>query len=216
MPTAKIKSAKSQGLQKVTASRRHTSARSVKKELFITVPARLAIVSLAGFLLVFVSSWWLLYSQTVLSFKAAPIVVANAELRGATPINVSIADVQIDLQVTPTAIIDGIWQVPDGSAAYLESSARPKEDGNIVIYAHNKKSLFGPLRTVKVGATVDLTADDGATYSYTVTEIRVVKPENVGEVLPTDHEVLTLYTCTGLFDSLRLVIKAYPSQLASL
>lgn len=186
------------------------------KQKFVKVPVRLALVSLTGFLILFVSAWYVLYQETVLSFKAAPIVVANAELRGEAPARIEISRLSVNLEILPTSIIDGIWQVPDNAAAYLESSARPKEDGNIVVYAHNKKNLFGPLKQAKVGDTIDLVSADGKKFTYTVDEIRVVSPDAVAAVLPTDHEVLTIYTCTGLFDSQRLVIRALPSQLASL
>ncbi len=212
MPTAKPTAKKR--VRRTTAKRRKSPKRS--KTTYIKVPVRLALAGLTGLLLLLVGSWWMLYSQTVLSFKAAPIVVANAELRGSVPTKVSIVQTGMQVDVLPTTIIDGIWQIPDGSAAYLESSARPKEDGNIIVYGHNKKDIFGPLHEVELGDTVDISAADGTKYSYTVAEIRVVKPDAVGEVLPTDQEVLTIYTCTGLFDSQRLVIKAYPSQLASL
>lgn len=182
----------------------------------IFIPVRLAVAGLAGILLIFVGVFYYFYAETVLSFKASPVVVAQAELRGATPTHITIPNLKVGLDITPTFIQDGIWQVSDTTAAYLESSARPEEGGNIIIYGHNKRELFGPLRLIKLGDTINLTADDGKQYAYKVAEVRTVSPDAINEVMPTDYEVLTVYTCTGIFDSQRLVIKAYPTQLASL
>lgn len=213
----KSRTPKVKKVTKANAKVTRKTKRSIKKHSFvIQLPVRLAVAGLAGILLVFIGVFYGLYSQTVLSFKAAPVIVSQANLRGATPTYIAIESLKVGLNITPTLINDGIWQVSDTTAAYLESSARPEEGGNIIIYGHNKRELFGPLRSIKLGDTISLKADDGKEYAYKVAEIKTVDPDAINEVMPTDYEVLTVYTCTGIFDSKRLVIKAYPTQLASL
>jgi sortase (surface protein transpeptidase) len=53
---------------------------------------------------------------------------------------------------------------------------------------------------------------EGKTAKYIVSETKRVLPNAVEEVLPTDHEVVTVYTCTGFLDSQRFVVKALPSE----
>ena len=162
--------------------------------------------------LVFATGLYLLYHQTMLSFKVAPSVVVDAQLRGPEPTRVTIQRMGIDLSIIPAQIKDGVWETSDNLATHLNTSARPLENGNIVIYAHNKKNMFGPLLWVHTGDEITLTTQDNRQFTYQVTQTKTVKPEEVEVVLPTNHEELTLYTCTGFLDSLRFVVKAEPAE----
>ncbi len=169
------------------------------------------LVCLVGQLL-FATGLYLLYHQTMLSFKVAPSVVVDSQLRGPEPTEVQIQRLGIDLTVIPAQIKDGIWETSDTMATHLNTSARPLESGNIVIYAHNKQNMFGPLLWVQTGDEITLTTQDNHQFTYQVTQTKTVKPEEVEVVLPTNHEELTLYTCTGFLDSLRFVVKAEPVE----
>lgn len=90
-------------------------------------------------------------------------------------------------------------------------SALPGENGNIILYGHNLNTIFGYLMDTKIGAIVNIRMTDGSLHRYTVTETQVVAPSQTQLLAPTTHEVLTLYTCTGLLDSLRFVVRAIPA-----
>ncbi len=193
---------------KRTTSRRHSSIKALSH--FFSSPLFFIVLIIVGINLIVGGLGYFAYRQTVLSFKVSPTVIENAERPDLEPQHLTIADAQIDLAIQPALIKDGIWQISDNSASHLFSSARPTQGDNIVIYAHNKKNLFANLRQVKVGEVVKLTTQSGREYLYEVKETKVVKPSEIAEVLPTETEVLTLYTCTGLFDTQRLVVKASP------
>jgi LPXTG-site transpeptidase (sortase) family protein len=85
----------------------------------------------------------------------------------------------------------------------------PGENGNTVIFAHARKGLFLPLRQISEGARIYvLTAQK--THIYQVNKITKVNPTDTQVISPTSSEVLTLYTCTGFQDSLRLIVQATP------
>jgi LPXTG-site transpeptidase (sortase) family protein len=161
------------------------------------------------------SGWYLLYRRTILSFKVSPTITATAHLRGSLPVTVTIPTVSIENKVMPATIQDGIWQTSDTTATHLVTSARPGEGGNIVIYAHNRAHLFRNLKDAQKGDVVNITTDNGTVYEYTIGEKKVVTPDEIDVVLPTDHEILTVYTCTGFLDTKRLVVKAYPTKVSS-
>ncbi|HKY74211.1 MAG TPA: sortase [Patescibacteria group bacterium] len=163
-----------------------------------------------GLNLLLVSGWYVLYSKTVLSFATVPQVTARLELRGSIPVKIEIPSISLDQPLVLGSIIDGVWTISPTSPTYLANSARPAEGGNIVVYGHNKNSIFGGLRRVRLQDVIVLTTESEKTHQYIVREIVIVKPTDIAVVLPTDNEVLTVYTCTGFFDSMRLVIKAYP------
>ncbi|HYD35090.1 MAG TPA: sortase [Vitreimonas sp.] len=179
------------------------------------LPGLWIILATLGLNLMLGSAWYYSYRQTVLSFRVTPTVTGQLALRGELPIEVIIPDHHIQTSVIPAQITDGVWETSDTAATHLVSSARPAEGGNIVIYGHNRKHLLGNLKTVKLGDTIQVKTQDNKLYEYTVMKKMIVNPDQIEAVLPTDHEILTIYTCTGLFDSQRLVLQASPSAVSS-
>ena len=161
-----------------------------------------------GIQLMLASGWYMLYRRTILSFQVAPVV--TVEQHSETPTSITIESKNIQLPIIPVTINDGIWPVDDHNALHLATSAHPGERGNIVIYGHNTMPVFGNLRQVVIGDTIEIVTDTDVVHTYVVKEVLRVKPTDIEVVLPTDHEVLTVYTCIGWLDSERLVVKAYP------
>lgn len=137
--------------------------------------------------------------------------VTQVAIRGSLPTHIHIGSL-IDLPIEEMAFGTKGWQVSDTAASIASSSARPNEHGNIVIYSHNLKRLFGKLSRVRIGDTITLTTQDGEEHPYTVTHTVTVTPDQIDILKPTTSEVLTLYTCTGLFDSKRFVVQAVPTK----
>lgn len=126
------------------------------------------------------------------------------------PVRLVIAGVKIDLPVAEGKIVDGVWQTTRDGVSHLDISANPGENGNIVIYGHNLRVIFGSLPYVSVGATVKVITEDGVEYFYKVYSKKTVKADDVSITFATPSEVLTLYTCDGLLDSTRFVLQAEP------
>ncbi len=166
------------------------------------------------FQLMLINGWYLLYQRSYLSFAISappgmPAITSSIDT-ATQPRQVKIEAANIDVSVTPASITNGIWETSNEAASYLIYSAKPTQSSNIVIYAHNRPGLFSNLRQTKNGDEVTVTTEDGQAHRYLVTDKSIVKPNQVDVVMPTETEVLTLYTCTGWLDSQRLVIKAYP------
>lgn len=126
------------------------------------------------------------------------------------PVRLVIAGIKIDLPITEGKIVDGVWLTTKTGASHLDISANPGENGNIVIYGHNLKVIFGSLPYVSMGATVKVITEDGKEYLYKVYSKRTVKADDVSIAFATPSEVLTLYTCDGPLDSTRFVLQAEP------
>jgi len=80
----------------------------------------------------------------------------------------------------------------------------------MVIYGHNHNYLFGPIRWLDVGDKIYVLDEESQIFDYEVKKSLVVAPEEVGLLLSTDFQQLTIYTCTGKFDSMRHVVVAEP------
>lgn len=127
----------------------------------------------------------------------------------AFPTHIAIGN-KISLPVTEETMVGGKLQISPTKASHLLASALPGEPGNVIIYGHNLNTVFGYLVDARVGDLVSIYTDDGKLHRYKISEIRIVDPSQTALLAPTTHEVLTLYTCTGLLDSLRFVARAEP------
>lgn len=97
------------------------------------------------------------------------------------------------------------------SLGHEPETAMVGDKGNCVIAGHRNYTFgqyFNRLNEVSLGDMIYVdTATD--TYSYLVTDIKVVEPEDLSVLEATDTETLTLYTCTPLYLAThRLVIVA--------
>lgn len=169
----------------------------------------------AAFLGVFLilTGWYLDYRKNILSFYITPVVAESPSenSRFSIPVAIKIPDAGIDISIQETQIIDGVWEISQESANYLKTSARPGGGGNVIIYGHNKSEIFGNIiDRARIGQVIEVVAKDGKTHSYKVEGVETVKPNYIETVLPTDYEVLTVYTCSGLLNSERVVLKATP------
>jgi LPXTG-site transpeptidase (sortase) family protein len=169
----------------------------------------LALLGLVSGALLLGSGLWLRWRHFRFSFTTT-LSVAEAELRQPLPTHLQIASVNINLPIVESQIQDGVWQVTDGVANHLATSARPGEGSNIVVYGHNQWSVLGGLQAVQIGDEIKLTLETNEVKVYQVVSTQVVSPDEVKWVMPTAQEILTIYTCAGWWDNQRLVVQAQP------
>jgi len=107
--------------------------------------------------------------------------------------------------------------------ARLLSGAAVGESGNLVIAGH-RTSWFRPLEGIKSGDNVQLEWFDARSHSlrqrsYNVTAIRVVQPDEVALLAPTENDALTLITCYPFgprpTSPQRFVVRANPSEMVT-
>lgn len=163
-----------------------------------------------------------------------PVVTYTLAEEGVVPVRLFIPDIDLEAPIVPIGwkyiqigdATQPIWDVPNQRVAgWHESSAKIGVPGNTVLNGHNTSNgeVFRYLYKLDVGATILVEAEDGATYTYTITE-KLLLPEagqpvevriqNAEYVLPTADERLTLVTCHP-YGSLtyRLLIIARPVAL---
>ncbi len=142
--------------------------------------------------------------------KADPKLLESISTKENIPIRVVIPRISINLAITPARVVDGAWEIPETTAAFGLGSAPPTVVGNTVIFAHARKELFGPLRSVKAGDDVYIFTSE-RWFAYKVQEIKTVLPNQVEVLQATSERTLTLYTCSGFADTKRLIVTAKSS-----
>lgn len=121
------------------------------------------------------------------------------------PVEVKIDSIKLDLAVSAGLVYGNTWDLYDDKIAWLATSAVPGE-GNVILYGHDRRGLFGDLYKLKIGDAVQVKKGNDW-FNYKVTEVKRVLPSDVVSIL-SDKNRLTMYTCDGSFDQRRLVVYA--------
>lgn len=127
------------------------------------------------------------------------------------PSRIVIPKHSIDLSVVEAKVKNGFWETSETQASHGIGSANPSDRGNIVIFAHARNGLFGPIRNISLGTQVYILTKDHW-FTYVVDTVKLVAPDAVEVIRQTDKETLTLFTCSGFLDSKRLVVTAVPQK----
>jgi len=172
----------------------------------------LSILMVEGLILIAGTYYKNVYRNKILSFSQSPVYASIDKKVRYEPKNINIKSIKRELLLEKGFIVDNVWKISEENASFLGSASYPGEGGNVIIYGHNKSEIFGLLVNIKLGDEIEIVSADYKTYRYVVSEILTVNPSDVEVIQPTNSEVLTLYTCIGLLDSKRLIIKAVPAD----
>lgn len=164
---------------------------------------------LIAFFFIIVASEHFRTQRTVYSFSSDQEDMTNLTREDLTPVHLTLSQLMA-VDVESARLEGGKWPLSENKAVFLENSAYPGGNGNIVIYAHNWPDLFGELKHAKEGQVITLVTKNGYEWKYQIHLITEVDASQTTWVQPTETEVLTLYTCSGIFDRQRLIIQAIP------
>lgn len=172
--------------------------------------SRLFLIAGACFLLFAAYLVWERTNPYRLSFETAFPTQTVATIHSVLPTQITISSIGVDLPIIPATIRQGSWETTAQGVSYVVSSAIPGEKGNSVIYGHNWSNIFGRLPNITRGDRISVFFSDGSSRSFTVQYTTIVTPDQTHVIEPTDDARLTLYTCTGFFDTKRFVTVATP------
>lgn len=140
--------------------------------------------------------------------SAITSVEKRIEKKYYAPIQIVIAKVGIDLSVEEASITNGVWQIAETGASHLTSSAKPGEQGPIIIYAHNTNDRFGPIRWLEVGDLIQIQTADKKQHDYKISKTLIREHDDVTIFAKIKKETVVLYTCDGFGDTDRFMILA--------
>lgn len=154
------------------------------------------------------------YNPYRLSFANYENTVLKSEAQSQMPVRITIPAIGIDLPVIPAKIQNNVWQTTPAGVSYLTSSPIPGDLGNSILYGHNWTNLLGSLPRTKVGDSITVYFVNGKSKSFIVVGTAAVSPSQYSVLYSTGDEKLTIYTCSGFFDSKRFVVTAVPTKTA--
>lgn len=160
-----------------------------------------------GLLFLCISLLWHLNQTIQLAFFTPHVI--PVQKTQAVPTQLLIQKIGTDLPIEQTAIQNGIWQVSE-HVSHLTNSARPGENGPIIMYGHNTDDKLGPIRWLSKGDTIEVRTADSKTHSYIIDQTMTVAPDRIDVFTKRKGETLILYTCDGFADLQRFVLIAVP------
>lgn len=205
-----ISRAKSRVLSKTSQSM--SLSRRLKKKCKALVKKTSTLTKLffiVGLILIIIPTFFYINEGIQLAFFT-PKIVPVAPKQFAIPTFISIPAVNMKLPIFETAITHGIWEVADGGISHLNVSARPGENGPIILYGHNTNNRFGPIRWLSKGEEITITTSKNVPRTYTIIRTVDVSPNEVSILLFQKGETLILYTCDGFADLQRFIVIAKP------
>ena len=137
------------------------------------------------------------------SFKPVAVDVVKV-----IPSRLIIESVNLNLPVFTAEISNGEWPLFDEGISYLLKSGEVGELGTAVFYGHNRTHLLGRLKEVKLGDLIIIRDDQNKNWVYQVSDLRMVNDWEVQALVGAEKAFLVVYTCAGLFDQKRLVVRA--------
>ncbi|MBI5122771.1 sortase [Candidatus Roizmanbacteria bacterium] len=161
-----------------------------------------------GLLFLGIPFFWNLNQSIQLAFFTPHVTPVKKTY--AIPTQLIIKKVDIDLPIEETAITNGIWQIAS-NVSHLTISARPGEQGPIIMYGHNTDDRLGPIRWLSVGEIVQIKTADNKTHNYKINQTLTVASNKMDILTQKKGETLIIYTCDGFADLQRFVLIAKPN-----
>lgn len=153
------------------------------------------------------------YSPRRLAFSVDTYPNTPLENSQSYPVSIYLERVNIEVPVIKSEVKNGVWQTSTKAVSYLAGSGVPGVKGNAVMYGHNWPNMLAKLTRVVPGDVIVVTMNDGNKLKYTVELTQTVTPDQVHILSQTEDTRITLYTCSGFFDTKRFVVTAIADSL---
>ena len=124
------------------------------------------------------------------------------------PLRIQVPARNIDIDIEHAEVENGTWEVPEFSAGYADgSSYLDEEHGNSIVFAHARNGMFRDLLNVQLEDEIIVMGTKNI-YKYKITSIEKILPDEIDKIRSLGDHNLTLFTCEGINDEYRLLVKA--------
>lgn len=124
------------------------------------------------------------------------------------PQEIYFPSLKLNIDIAPGEIILDKWTLYDDKASWLSTSDDP-DSGNVIIYAHNRKGLFGSLKNLKLKDSIIVKAKNIADIAPPTTLFDSCQPKKntpIGAII-TEIPVQNLYKLQYPIDVKELAIE---------
>ncbi len=119
-----------------------------------------------------------------------------------------IVENSINTIIVPSRLKYGTWPISEKYANFgIESGYLDNPYGNVIMFAHARKNLFKNLKDIDIDDKITIIGTDSI-YTYKVVKIEKILPNDVDKAKSAGDTNLSLFTCEGVYDQYRLLIKS--------
>lgn len=122
------------------------------------------------------------------------------------PVRVVVPRLGIDLKVDEGYYnpADASWTLSDNNAHFaMPTSLANDYNGNTLIYGHNSEHVFGRMKNIAPGDTVEVYTDNGHIFHYVYATSQKVIPEDTSIFQYQGPPIVTIQTCSGNWNEVR-------------
>ena len=126
------------------------------------------------------------------------------------PTRITIPSLYIDLPVDPGQYdsATNTWTLHDLRAYYAIYSAPANNySGNTFIYGHNNYQTLGAIKSITPGTEAMLYTSNGHIFDYSFDSYTFVQPDDLSVLSYQGKPILTVQTCTGVWNETRGMFK---------
>lgn len=181
----------------------------MKQRLLVLIGLILVIVGLYAGYPIFRQSWQdktIAFDNSGTVYTDKPVAPNNQPTIVGTPNRVVIKSLNIDLAVAEGRYNpeDQSWTLSSDKAHFAELSAKiNNKAGNTLLYGHNTKQLLGGLNRIEAGDRVEVYTDNNYKFVYSYKTAVETGPQDSSVFNYNGPAMLTLQTCSGLWDQNR-------------
>lgn len=146
------------------------------------------------------------YAQPVSQPVSSQEIAQTIPVDVALPIHLSVPSSGVSVDIDPGYYSPDTqtWTISDTKAYFAVGTATPNTvGGNTYIYGHNRGNIFYRLNKALPGAEAVVTTSDNKKFTYILTTVRDVQPSDMALLNYQGEPILTLQTCSGLWDQYR-------------
>jgi sortase (surface protein transpeptidase) len=126
------------------------------------------------------------------------------------PVRITVESLGIDLPVDDGFYnpADNTWSL-SGYHAQFAHPTPPANDkiGNTLIYGHNNKYVFGPLKKIQDGDNAKVYTDNGHVFTYKFQDAINLNPNDTSIFNYDGPPILTIQTCSGNWNEWRRLFR---------
>ncbi|MBA3758358.1 sortase [Candidatus Saccharibacteria bacterium] len=145
-------------------------------------------------------------SSRAVTIPQAKSVVQKPDAVIGKPVRLVIPSLNLQLQIDEGFYnpADASWTLSGFNAHFaMPSMLANDQTGNTLLYGHNNKDVFGPLKQLAPGAIVEVLTDNNHLFYYKLQSTTTIPPEDVSIFAYEGPPILTLQTCSGNWNELR-------------
>lgn len=173
----------------------------MKKRYYVLFTALWLVISLllsAPILLPYLKGSQTIQGSQVVD-NSQPIVNEEPRIEG-QPVHIQFPAQNISVDVIPGYFnaSSQTWTLTRDKAQFAPVTPLPNnKTGNTFIYGHALPQVFSRLVNSNIGDTAIVTTDNGHTFTYKLTAVRDVQPNDISPLQDHKSPIMTVQTCSG-------------------